>query len=62
MYEYKFERIKINTFTLKMDRNFEEIIQDYAEKGWRLHTFTPLPYSAGGQASGIQLIFEKNKI
>jgi len=62
MYEYKFETIKVNTFTLKMDRNFEEIIQEYAAKGWRLHTFTPLPYGAGGQASGIQLIFEKYQI
>ena len=61
MYEYKFETIKINTFTLKMDRNYEEIIHDYATKGWRLHTFALLPYSAGGQASGIQLIFEKNQ-
>jgi hypothetical protein len=59
MYEYKFETIKINAFTLKMDRNYEEVIQDYAAKGWRLHTFTTLPFNAGGQATGIQLIFEK---
>lgn len=59
MYEYKFETIKINSFTLKMSQNYEEVIQGYAAKGWRLHTFAPLPYNAGGQATGIQLIFEK---
>ena len=59
MYEYKFETIKINSFTLKMSQNYEEVIQDYAAKGWRLHTFEPLPFNGGGQATGIQLIFEK---
>ena len=62
MYEYKFETIKINSFTLKMSQNYEEVIQDYAAKGWRLHTFTTLQFNAGGQATGIQLIFEKQLI
>ncbi len=60
MYEYKFETIKMSPMTLKMDRDYEEIIRDYAANGWRLHTFAPLPLNLGGQASGIQLIFEKH--
>mgnify|MGYP003441976258 CR=1 FL=1 len=59
MYEYKFETIKMSARTLIMDRDYEGIIQDYAAKGWRLHTFAPLPFHIGGQATGIQLIFEK---
>lgn len=60
MYEYKFETIKVSAISGSVKVDYEKIIQDYANKGWRLHTFTPLPFAAGGQALSIQLIFEKS--
>lgn len=59
MYKYKFENIKVSALSGKAKEDYEKIIQDYAQEGWRLHTFSPLPFAAAGQALNIQLIFEK---
>lgn len=61
MYEYHFEKIKIGPFSGKPKVDYEEIIEKYAREGWRLHTFSPLPFAAYGQATEVQLIFERKK-
>ncbi|WP_226665218.1 DUF4177 domain-containing protein [Metabacillus litoralis] len=61
MYEYEFVNIKVGALNGKPKEDYKKIISDYAEKGWRLHTFSPLPFAAYGQAISIQLIFEKQK-
>jgi Domain of unknown function (DUF4177) len=59
MYDYKFIQVQVGALTGKVKEDYEEIIRKYAQEGWRLHTFEPLPFGAGGQALKIQLIFEK---
>lgn len=59
MYEYKFIQIEVGMLSGKAKENYEDIIQKNALEGWRLHTFSPLPCSAWGQALSIQLIFER---
>ncbi|WP_026582680.1 DUF4177 domain-containing protein [Bacillus sp. J33] len=59
MYDYKFIKVQVGVLSGKPKENYEDIIRVYAQEGWRLHTFQPLPFGAGGQALEIQLIFEK---
>lgn len=59
MYDYKFITIKSASLSGRIKEDYAEIIVQHAAQGWRLHTFTPLPFGAGGQALGIQLIFER---
>lgn len=59
MYEYHFKKIKVSSLLGKTKEDYEEIIQQQASQGWRLHTFSPLPFGASGQAVSIQLIFER---
>ncbi|WP_274854543.1 DUF4177 domain-containing protein [Bacillus methanolicus] len=59
MFDYKFVQVQIGALNGKPKENYEEIIKNYAKEGWRLHTFSPLPFAAGGQATSIQIIFEK---
>lgn len=59
MYEYRFEKVKVSALTGKPKEDYELIISQCAKEGWKLHTFTPLPFAAGGQAVEIQLIFER---
>ncbi|WP_397538982.1 DUF4177 domain-containing protein [Rummeliibacillus pycnus] len=59
MYDYKFVEVHVGSFTGKPKEDYQAIIREHALEGWRLHTFQPLPFLAGGQALKIQLIFEK---
>ncbi|MEK4800706.1 DUF4177 domain-containing protein [Oceanobacillus sp. FSL K6-0118] len=59
MYDYKFVDIQVSGFSGNPKEDYEEVIKKHAQEGWRLHTFQPLPFGAGGQALKLQLIFEK---
>lgn len=59
MYEYHFIKVNAGMLSGKIKEDYEQIISEQASKGWRLHTFTPLPFAAGGQALSVQLIFER---
>lgn len=59
VYEYHFVKLNVNMFSGIVKEDYEQIILEQASKGWRLHTFSPLPFAAGGQATSIQLIFER---
>ena len=59
MYKYKFVKVTINTFKGAANEDYQLIIQKHASEGWKLHSlFTP-PMGSGGQASYIDLIFER---
>lgn len=60
MYDYKFIQIQVGALNGKAKEDYEAIIKENAQEGWRLHTFAPLPFAAGGQALAIQLIFERD--
>ena len=59
MYDYQFHKVELSALTGRPKEDYEQLIHDYAKEGWRLHTFAPLGYGAGGQHLAIQLIFEK---
>ncbi|MDN4495529.1 DUF4177 domain-containing protein [Ureibacillus aquaedulcis] len=59
MFEYKFETVSVSVLKGTIKDDHREIIKNLAKEGWRLHSFTPLPFLAGGQAQKIEIIFEK---
>lgn len=61
MYTYKVVEVLggILNGKLTADYEYEEIINNYAKDGWRLHTFAPSPFISG-QALTTQIIFEKD--
>lgn len=59
MYEYHFMNVNVSKLFGKIKEDYEQIISEKASKGWRLHTFSPLPFAASGQAISVQLIFER---
>ncbi len=59
MFEYKFYQVQVGALNGKPKENYEDLVKTHALEGWKLHTFQPLPFSAGGQAQAIQLIFER---
>ncbi|PLR94655.1 DUF4177 domain-containing protein [Bacillus sp. T33-2] len=59
MYEYKFVEVTIGSFSGNPKDDYQDIINEHARKGWRLHQiFTP-PFGPNGQAYIMELIFEK---
>ncbi len=61
MYKYEFVRIELKSglFKMKPRKDYQEIINNYAEKGWRFkQIFAPLT-SGYGSSSYFELIFEK---
>ncbi|AAU25562.1 DUF4177 domain-containing protein [Bacillus licheniformis] len=61
MYEYQTVSIAVGAFNGKLEKNYSDVIHEYAEKGWKLHSVFSVPSRAGGQVSSIELIFEKPK-
>ncbi|WP_077310442.1 DUF4177 domain-containing protein [Terribacillus halophilus] len=58
MMTYAFETIEMKSFTGKMKTDYRKIVQEYAQKGWRLHSMNPIP-GYDGMAASIELIFER---
>ncbi|HGM1461160.1 TPA: DUF4177 domain-containing protein [Clostridioides difficile] len=55
MYEYKF--IKIDSSTKKNIGCYQDVVHEYAKKGWRLHTiFSPIGILG---LAFVELVFEK---
>ncbi|MFP7494921.1 DUF4177 domain-containing protein [Terribacillus saccharophilus] len=57
MMTYAFEKIEMK-LSGKMKKDYREVVQEYAQKGWRLHSMNPIP-GYDGMALSIELIFEK---
>lgn len=58
MMTYAFETIQMKSLSGKMKRDYREVVQEYAQKDWRLHSMNPIP-GYDGMALSIELIFEK---
>jgi hypothetical protein len=60
MYEYKFVRIYVS-FWQKPQGDYQEIIREYTEEGWRfVQVFAP-GLSAAGNVRYFDIIFEREK-
>ena len=59
MYEYKFVKIELSNWNKKPKDEYQEIIQQHANEGWRfVQIFAPA--TAGyGSAAYFELIFER---
>ena len=61
MYEYKVEIVKLGALTGKPKADIEGVIEQMVQKGWRLHTYTPIQSGGYGSSSEIHLVFERQK-
>ncbi|MDQ0270951.1 DUF4177 domain-containing protein [Cytobacillus purgationiresistens] len=59
MYEYKFVDIPLGSFSGYPKEDYEEIVHEHARQGWKLHQILTPPFAASGQASSMELIFER---
>ncbi|MNC01119.1 hypothetical protein D3C75_484610 [compost metagenome] len=60
-YEYNYVSISVGIMSGKVKEDFKVVIDRYAADGWKLHSIVPMPLLAGGQASTLELIFERIK-
>ncbi|WP_405106073.1 DUF4177 domain-containing protein [Paenibacillus sp. FSL K6-1217] len=60
-YEYDYVSIPVGMVSGKLKEDFRQVIERYAADGWKLHSVVPMPLLAGGQASVLELIFERIK-
>ena len=62
-YEYKFVRVDlksgVRTDTPKED--YQKVVHDHANEGWRLFQIFAPPMSGTGWASFLELIFERQQ-
>ena len=61
MYTYEFVRIELKSgfLSTKPERDYQEIVHEYAKKGWRLKQIFAPATSGYGAAGYFELIFEK---
>ena len=57
MYEYKFVETTLGGFF--SEANHHEIINKYAEEGWRLVQVLPMYYNSHGKPTEYEIIFER---
>lgn len=57
MYEYKFVEADLGGFFT--ESNHREIIEQYAQEGWRLVQVLPTNYNSHGKPTQYDIIFEK---
>lgn len=58
-YEYKFEKIKLGWFASKSNRDYHDIIAQYARDGWRLVQIFAPGIGIYGAPTYYELIFER---
>jgi hypothetical protein len=60
-YEYKFVRVELRSGwrTDTPEEDYQNIVHDHAEEGWRLHQIFAPATSGTGWASYFELIFER---
>lgn len=63
MYDYRFVRIKTKQGfgEVKPEKDYQEIVEEYASLGWRLVQIFAPPLSGPGIAPYLELIFEKER-
>ncbi|MEW6734384.1 MAG: DUF4177 domain-containing protein [Acidobacteriota bacterium] len=63
MYDYRFVKIKTKQGLgkVKIEKDYHEIIEEYASLGWRLVQIFAPPIDGPGLAPYVELIFEKER-
>ncbi|ASF30759.1 MULTISPECIES: DUF4177 domain-containing protein [Bacillus amyloliquefaciens group] len=59
MYQYKFVRVEVNRWKGQPKEDYKEIIENYAERGWRFTQIFAPAISGYGAANYFDIIFEK---
>lgn len=59
MYNYKFVKVEVNRWKGQPKEDYQTIIQEYAEDGWRLVQIFAPAISGYGSANYFDIIFEK---
>ncbi|ASB89139.1 DUF4177 domain-containing protein [Bacillus sonorensis] len=60
MKEYEFVRVELSAFNKKPKEDYQQIIHDYAQKGWRFVQIFAPGISGYGTAAYFDLIFERD--
>lgn len=59
MYEYKFEKIELSKWSSKPKEEYQDVINKYANEGWRLVQIFAPGIAAYGSAAYYEIIFER---
>ncbi|WP_100408014.1 DUF4177 domain-containing protein [Bacillus solitudinis] len=59
MFEYKFERIELSTWSSSPKKEYQELTHQHAKKGWRLVQIFAPSTRGSGSSSYFEIIFER---
>ncbi|MCH1624148.1 DUF4177 domain-containing protein [Fredinandcohnia quinoae] len=59
MYEYKFVKIELSTWSSKPKEGYQDIIQQHGKEGWRFVQIFAPAIKGYGSAAYFELIFER---
>ncbi|NLY46071.1 MAG: DUF4177 domain-containing protein [Tissierella sp.] len=59
MYQYKGVKLPLKGLVVSELKNHNEIIDKYAEGGWRLVQIFPVKYASNGVPMEVEIIFER---
>lgn len=59
MYEYKFVKVKLSTFKLTPEENYQDLVNDHAKEGWRLFQVLTPPTAGYGTVGYYEFVFER---
>ncbi|WP_141433510.1 DUF4177 domain-containing protein [Bacillus sp. 03113] len=59
MYKYKFEKIELSKWSSKPKEEYQDVINKYANEGWRLVQIFAPGIAAYGSAAYYEIIFER---
>lgn len=59
MYEYKFVKVKLSTFKLEPEQDYEVLVNEYAREGWRLKKVITPSTVAYGTIGYYEFLFER---
>ena len=59
MYKYKYVEVNLDLVGSSIKSNHHELIDQYAEEGWRLVSLVPISYNNDGKPLKFEIVFEK---
>ncbi|OXS64691.1 DUF4177 domain-containing protein [Priestia filamentosa] len=59
MYTYEYVKVEVNRWKGKPKEDYKEIIDEYANRGWKLIQIFAPAISGYGSADHFEIIFEK---
>ncbi|MEC1261050.1 DUF4177 domain-containing protein [Bacillus swezeyi] len=60
MKEYQFVKVELSSFNKKPKEDYQQIIHDYAQEGWKFVQIFAPGTSGYGTAAYFELIFERD--